>query len=85
MATPEFQPQEYDPRGVSIARLISSEFGSSEAVVRQQLGLRETQLELNGVRWEGDKHFIPQKELKGKVLTVIGPERQWRMRYPENN
>lgn len=81
---PEFQRQLDDPRGVSIARFISSEFGSSEFVVRQQLDAHGTVIEIDGEVWEGDRRFIPRDRLLGKKIAVIGPERQWQMQYPES-
>jgi hypothetical protein len=83
MGIPEFQKQQHDDRGVSIARLISSEFGSSEPTVRHQLDKKETVIEIDGEVWNGDRRFIPRDRLLGKTLTVIGPERHWRMKYPE--
>lgn len=80
---PGFQAQDPDPRGVSIARLISSEFGTSEMVVWQQLSHRDTRIELDGVPWEGDRQFIPRARLLGKKVDVLAPERQWRFTYTE--
>jgi hypothetical protein len=78
---PEFQPQLDDFRGVSIARLISSEFGSSESIIRQQLN--DAVIEIDGEVWDGDKYFVPRERLLGKTLTVIGRERHWQLKYPE--
>jgi hypothetical protein len=85
MATPEFQSQQADPRGVSVARLISSEFGTAESVVRQQLDHQQTFVSIDGALWQGDKRFIPRDQLRGRKLVVQGPERTWTLKYPEND
>jgi hypothetical protein len=83
MSQPEYQRQLPDDRGVSIVRLIATEFGSSEPIVRQQVSAAATQIEIDGEVWTGDKRFIPRERLLGKTLTVIAPERHWQMKYPE--
>lgn len=80
--TTEHQEQLADPRGVSLARLISTEFGTSEMVVLQQLGHRSTEIEIDGEKWDGDQYFIPREKLEGKEIVVVGPERHWRFKYP---
>jgi hypothetical protein len=82
--TTEYQPQQNDPRGISLARLISSEFGTSEGVVRQQLNHQTTEIDIDGEVWDGDRNFIPREKLVGKTITVVAPERHWRLVYPES-
>jgi hypothetical protein len=85
MGIPEFQRQHEDPRGISLARLVASEFGSSEDLVRRQLNHGSTVVEINGKRWTGNKHFIPRQLLKGRTLAILGPERHWQMHYPDKD
>lgn len=77
-------PQEQlpDPRGISLARLISSEFGTSELTVRQQLGKQETVIEIGDEVWTGDRYFVPREKLVGRRVVILAPERHWSLVYP---
>jgi hypothetical protein len=81
----EFQQQQFDPRGVSLARLLASEFGMFEDGIRKELDAKGTEIEIDGEKWQGDRRFIPEERLRGKTLTVMGPERHWQLKYPEHD
>lgn len=72
-------------RLVDIVGLISGEFGTARSTVRQQMALGSIEIAetMNSApnEWSGDKFFIPHHVIDGKVIAVIGPERQWRMTY----
>lgn len=85
MGIPEFQRQHADPRGIAIARLISSEFGTAEEIVRRELNRAGTEIEIDGELWTGNRQFIPRARLRGRTLAVVGPERHWKMKYPKDD
>jgi hypothetical protein len=81
---PEFQSQEPHRLGISLARLISSEFATPESLVTPILRARETVVEIDGQPWVGDNNeFIPPEHLRGKEIAVLGRTRQWKLKYPE--
>jgi hypothetical protein len=81
---PEFQRQEYHRRGISLARLIASEFATPESLVNPILRESGTSIEINGNIWEGDREFIPEADLRGNEIAVLGKTRQWKFKYPES-
>lgn len=81
MATDLPQEQLPDRRGISLSRLISSEFGTSEFTVNQQLGKSDTVIEIGGEVWDGDRFFVPREKLVGKRIVVTAPERHWAFDY----
>lgn len=83
MGTPEQPSQDHYLDGFDVVRIISSEFGSSPDVVRRQLTQQGTQIEIEGELYMGDRLFIPVAEAQDKIVAVVAPDRQWRMRFPK--
>ena len=81
METPEQPQQDTYVNGFDVVRLISNEFGTSGLFVRSQLNHKSTTIEIDGEVYTGDRLFIPVELANGKFVAVIGPERQWRMRF----
>jgi hypothetical protein len=71
--------QEEIDNGVDLIRLIHNEFGNNPDVVKMQIATGKTFID--GRLWEGDRFLIPYLAVKGKVITVIGPDRRWRVKY----
>lgn len=83
MGSPETQHQDTYLDGFDVIRLISNEFGSSPDLVRRQLLHSSTTIEIDERPYTGNRMFIPVDEAQGKFVAVVGPERQWRMRFPK--
>lgn len=83
MGSPEPQHQDHYAYGFDVIRMISNEFGSSADLVRRQLTHSSTKIEIDDEPYDGDRLFIPVEKAEGKFVSVIGPERQWRMRFPK--
>lgn len=67
-------------RGVDLIQLISDEFGTLQDTIKSQLlgGV----VEIDGKPYEmKDKYRIPYAIARGHTITVIGPERHWKVFY----
>lgn len=79
---PTAEPQRQDnPDGlIHIPQVFASEFGTARSIVRMQLTLGH--LEIDDVEYQGsDNMDVPEHLIKNHLVSVIGPERQWRMKY----
>lgn len=85
MGTPEQPSQDHYQYGFDVVRLISSEFGSSPDIVRRQLTRDKTVIEIDGEIYTGERLFIPIDQAQGKTVSVNGPDRQWRMKFPNSS
>lgn len=65
---------------VHLARLLSDEFGMSEANARDTI-LTARKIEINGEAYTGDKEFVPYDLLVGKEIFIEGPYRSVKMTY----
>lgn len=81
MENPEQPSQDTYLHGFDVVRMVSNEFGSSAQFVKGQLNHASCVIEIGGEPYTGDKMFIPVALADGKFVAVIGPERQWRMRF----
>lgn len=81
MESPEQPYQDTYAHGFDVIRMITNEFGTSSQFVRSQLNHKSTTIEIDNEPYSGDKLFIPVDQANGKFIAIIGPERQWRMRF----
>lgn len=78
---PTTEPQRQDNPGglIHIPQVFASEFGTARSIVRMQLTLGK--FEIDDQEYQGDKFDVPEHLIKDHLISVIGPERQWRMKY----
>ena len=79
---PEKPSQDTYANGFDVVRMIATEFGLSPSNVRQQVTHMGAAIEIDEQPYTGDRLFIPVEQAQGKWVNVIGPERQWRMKFP---
>lgn len=82
MESPEQPNQDTYVHGLDVVRIISNEFGISPMNVRQQITSRNAVIEIDDKPYAGDRLFIPVEMAAGKWVTVLGPDRHWRMKFP---
>lgn len=68
--------------GFDVVRLIANEFGMSPQSVRNQVVHGSSSIEIDDKPYTGDRLFIPVKLAAGKWVNVLGPNFQWRMKFP---
>jgi hypothetical protein len=82
MENPEQPSQDTYVHGLDVVRIIANEFGMSPPSVRSQINHRNTIIEIDDIVYTGDRFFIPVNKAAGKWVTILGPEFQWRMKFP---